>query len=159
MGVTRAVAVLGIVSLLALFLTQWSGGTYTAAPSSIGSDPFAGLPAWPTFVPPQSGTGTECSYWDLLCKGGQAASYAAAYMGAAVSYIGELFVRVLGTIFAFLQWFFGQLMSIASTVWGILNAPLVFFTGNWIYLGVMLMLPLWASVALALLRIVRGSGG
>lgn len=165
MGVTRVIAVLAVASLLAYLMAQWTGGpqstALTDASGVLSTNPFSNLPPWPTFLPPTpASAGTTCESWDLAClaaSGASSVAYATAYIGAMGTYIGALGARVGSMVVSFLAWFFGSLSAVAGVTWGLFTAPLALYTGPWLILGVVLFLPLWASVAFAFLRIVRGT--
>lgn len=166
MGLGKVILVLGIVSLMAILLSDWGGGpsignAWTGFSSTLASDPYAGIPEWPVFTAPSApSAGSACDWWDLSCWASGAASsvaYATAYIGAAFTYVGQILFTTGQYIFAFLSHFFAVAGAFSSALIGTVTAPMSFFTGDGIYVGIVLFVPLLVIVMWYLLTLIRGN--
>ena len=165
MSLQRVVSVLAIISLLAYSIALWSGQATTtelsAANTALSTSPLSGLPPWPTFVPPTPpSSGVSCAAWDLPCHinvGAATVAYATAYIAAAISYSAAAFVQTIVSIVSFASWLIGAIVAISSATWAIIRAPITLFPTGLEILGYAFLVPMWVSVGVELLKIVRGA--
>jgi len=163
-GMAKAVALLGVVSLLILLLAQWEGAGISSAWSNltiaVSANPYANVPAWPTFqAPTPPASGTSCSSWDLICwtsAGASSVAYATSYVATAGIYIGQLIFTAFQYIFAFLQWFFGVASGFGGAMISFLTAPMSVFSGNNGYFGWLILVPILVMVFWEFIKLARG---
>ena len=165
MGIAKAVALLGVASLLILLLAQWEGSPVSNAWNSLtttaSANPFTDVPSWPVFIPPTSpAQGTSCDWWNVICWTSAAASsiaYATSYIGTSILYGAQVIFVALSNIFAFLKWFFTLLGSFGGAMFAFITAPMSVFSGNNGYFGWLILVPIIVMVLWEFLKLIRGN--